>query len=63
MPAATRWAPYSMRAFVSAIHAHDVEAAIACFAPDIIIRSPITQRIRFVGIEQGAECAKKVEVD
>lgn len=44
-----------MRAFESAIHAHDVEAAIACFAPDIIIRSPITQRIRFVGIEQAAE--------
>jgi hypothetical protein len=45
----------NMRAFESAIHARDVEAAIACFAPDIIIRSPVTQRIRFVGIEQGAE--------
>jgi len=49
-----------MLAFEQAAHDHDVEAAIACFATDIVIRSPITQRIRFVGIEQAADLFRRV---
>ena len=44
-----------MREFESAAHAHDVDGVIACFANDIVIRSPVTQRIRFAGIEQASE--------
>ena len=44
-----------MRQFEAAAHAHDVEAVIACFSPDIVVRSPITERIRFRGSEQVAE--------
>jgi len=39
---------------------HDVEAVIACFADDIIVRSPITQRIRFEGIEQASDLFHRV---
>ncbi len=35
-----------------ATEAHDVQAVIALLAPDIVVRSPITNRIRFEGIEQ-----------
>ena len=43
-----------------AAHHHDVEGVIACFADDIVIRSPITQRIRFVGIEQATDLFTRV---
>jgi hypothetical protein len=52
--------PTSLRAFVSAQERHDVEAVIACFAPDIVIRSPITQRVRFEGIEQASDLFRRV---
>jgi SnoaL-like domain len=52
--------PTSLRAFVSATERHDVEPVIACFAPGIIIRSPITQRIRFEGIEQASDLFRRV---
>lgn len=44
-----------MLEFERAAHAHDADAVIACFANDIVIRSPVTQRIRFAGIEQASE--------
>jgi len=47
--------PASLHAFMSAQERHDVEAVIACFAPDIVIRSPITQRVRFEGVEQASD--------
>ncbi len=49
-----------MKALESAAHAHDVDAVIACFAPDIIVRSPITERIRFEGIDQVADLFERV---
>jgi hypothetical protein len=52
--------PASLHAFVSAQERHDVEAVIACFAPDIVIRSPITQRVRFEGIEQASDLFRHV---
>jgi hypothetical protein len=52
--------PASLRAFISAQERHDVEAVIACFAPDIVIRSPITQRVRFEGIEQASDLFRQV---
>jgi hypothetical protein len=35
-----------------AAEAHDSAAVIALFSPDIIVRSPITQLIRFEGYDQ-----------
>jgi hypothetical protein len=52
--------PTSLRARVSANERGDVEALIACFAPDIVIRSPITQRVRFEGIEQASDLFHRV---
>ena len=52
--------PASLHAFMSAQERHDVEAVIACFAPDIVIRSPITQRVRFEGIEQASDLFRRV---
>jgi SnoaL-like protein len=49
-----------MQALEQAAHAHDVEALIGCLAPDVVVRSPITQRIRFIGIEQVAELFREV---
>lgn len=49
-----------MDALQAAAHAHDVDAVIACFADDIIVRSPITQRIRFEGIEQASDLFRRV---
>ena len=49
-----------MDALQAAAHAHDVEAVIACFAQDIIVRSPVTQRIRFEGIEQASDLFRRV---
>jgi hypothetical protein len=49
-----------MQALEQAAHAHDVEAVIGCLAQDVVIRSPITQRIRFSGIEQAAELFREV---
>lgn len=53
-------APDFVRAVVSANERHDVEALIACFAPDIVVRSPITQRVRFVGFEEVADLFRRV---
>jgi hypothetical protein len=39
---------------------HDVEAVIACLADDIVVRSPITQRIRFEGIDQASDLFRRV---
>jgi SnoaL-like domain len=52
--------PAPLHAFISAQERHDVEAVIACFAPDIVIRSPITQRVRFEGIEQASDLFRQV---
>jgi len=52
--------PASLHAFMSAQERHDVEAVIACFAPDIVIRSPITQRVRFEGVEQASDLFRLV---
>ena len=49
-----------MDALQAAAHAHDVDAVIACFADDIIVRSPITQRIRFEGIDQAGDLFRRV---
>ena len=49
-----------MLAFEDAAHAHDAEAVIACFANDIVISSPVTQRIRFSGIEQASDLFRRV---
>jgi len=43
-----------------AARAHDVEAAIACFAPGIVVHSPITQRIRFSGVDQASDLFRRV---
>jgi SnoaL-like domain len=40
-----------MLEYQQATEAHDVQAVIALLAPDIIVRSPITTRIRFEGID------------
>ena len=47
MPTAT--APHPFR---QAMEAGDLEAVMACFAPDAVLRSPITNRIKFRGREQ-----------
>jgi hypothetical protein len=39
---------------------HDAHALIALLAPDIIIRSPITDRIRFEGIDQARDLFVRV---
>jgi hypothetical protein len=39
---------------------HDPVAMIALFSSDIIVRSPITQRIRFEGIEQATDLFHRV---
>lgn len=52
--------PTLLQAFISAQERHDVEAVIACFAPDIVIRSPITQRVRFEGLEQASDLFRRV---
>jgi hypothetical protein len=44
----------------SAIEAHDTSAMVALFAPAIIVRSPITQLIRFEGINQVSELFVKI---
>lgn len=49
-----------MKELEAAAHAHDVEAVIACFADDIVVRSPITQRIRFEGIDQARDLFRRV---
>lgn len=49
-----------MLALQRAAHDHDVDAVIACFATDIVIRSPVTQRIRFAGIEQAEDLFRRV---
>ena len=41
-----------MLALKLAAEAHDRDAAIATFADNIVVRSPITQRIRFEGIDE-----------
>jgi hypothetical protein len=46
--------------FERAAHDHDVEAAIACFAPDIVVRSPITRRIQFSGIDQVSDLFRRL---
>ena len=43
-----------------AAEAHDPQAFIALLAPDIVVRSPITQRIRFEGIEQAGDLFERV---
>jgi hypothetical protein len=42
----------TIAALWAAGEAHDRYALIALLAPDIIVRSPLTQRIRFEGIDQ-----------
>jgi len=49
-----------MRELELAAHAHDADAVIACFANDIVIRSPVTQRIRFADIEQANDLFRRV---
>lgn len=49
-----------MREFQQAAEAHDCAAVIALFAPDIVVRSPVTQRIRFEGIEQVSDLFERV---
>ena len=43
-----------------AAEAHDPQAFIALLAPDIVVRSPITQDIRFEGIEQATDLFERV---
>jgi hypothetical protein len=38
----------------------DVEAFLALLAPEIIVRSPITQRIRFEGIDQASDLFRRI---
>lgn len=52
--------PASLQAFISAQERHDVEGVIACFASDIVIRSPITQRVRFEGVGQASDLFRLV---
>ena len=49
-----------MKPLEVASHNHDVEAVIGCFSSDIVIRSPITQRIRFEGIEQASDLFRRL---
>jgi len=49
-----------MKEFEVATHNHDVEAVIACLSSEIVIRSPITQRVRFEGIEQASDLFRRV---
>lgn len=44
----------------AAIEAHDTEAFIALLADDVIVRSPITTKIRFEGIEQATDLFRRV---
>jgi hypothetical protein len=52
--------PSPLNAVVAANERHDVEALIACFAPDIVVRSPITERVRFEGIEEVSDLFRRV---
>ena len=38
--------------FRQAVETHDVEGALATLAPDIVLRSPITDRISFSGLDE-----------
>jgi ketosteroid isomerase-like protein len=49
-----------MQALEAAVHAHDVEAVLACFSDDIVVRSPITRHIRFEGREQADDLFRRV---
>jgi SnoaL-like domain len=49
-----------MEALRLAAERHDVSAVIALFAPDIIVRSPITGLIRFEGLEQTRDLFTRV---
>jgi hypothetical protein len=49
-----------LEALTQAAHDHDVEALLACLSPTVIVRSPITQRIRFVGIDEAAHLFRQV---
>jgi hypothetical protein len=48
--------------FRAAGQSHDPEAMIALLGDHVIIRSPITQRIRFEGIEQATDLFRRVFV-
>jgi hypothetical protein len=45
----------TMRSLWTAVETHDRDAFMALLAPDIVIRSPITQRIMFEGVDQARE--------
>ena len=49
-----------MEALRLAAEAHDCAGVIALFAPDVIVRSPITQRIRFEGLAQVSDLFERV---
>jgi hypothetical protein len=50
----------TVRELEHAAHVGDVERVLACLSADIVVRSPITQRIRFVGIDQATELFHRV---
>jgi hypothetical protein len=45
----------AVSAFRDAAERRDLEAILATLAPDVVIRSPVTDRLRFAGIEQARE--------
>ncbi len=49
-----------MLALQRAAEAHDVEAMIGCLAGDVVVRSPITRRIEFHGIEEVGDLLRRV---
>lgn len=49
-----------MEALRRATEAHDVEGIIALLAPDVVLRSPISGRVRFAGRETVADLLRVV---
>jgi hypothetical protein len=47
-------------AFRTAAEQHDLEALLAALSPDVVIRSPVSARLRFEGIDQARELFRVV---
>jgi ketosteroid isomerase-like protein len=56
----TATADDTLRRLEAAAAAGDAAGVVACLAPDVVIRSPITARIRFEGLDQAAELFPRV---
>jgi SnoaL-like protein len=53
-------AEFTARAFRDAAERRDLEALLATLAPDVVVRSPVSARLRFQGIEDARELFEMV---